>query len=266
MATLYKRGPIWWIKFHHRGRLFRKSLRTNNRQLARERSRSLETSVKDGGFALPAASTRTPLGHALEEFCLYLRTTRTAKSAQTDVYYLRQLFGPACPAMWINARRPMSDGERKKRIARLKPSDMRPGRDHLRPVFIEDLTTAEVSRALTTRMKKRSLAPKTGNRLREILHRLCQWCISQRGVWFPGNANPVSAVERFREKAPRIRFLTLEQVHEQLNLLAPHPAVRVIVRPLASSTSASRSLWMIRSVVNRFMGIRPTSLIRMSVV
>jgi hypothetical protein len=36
MACLDKRGDVWWVKFHDRSREIRQSLKTTNRQLARE--------------------------------------------------------------------------------------------------------------------------------------------------------------------------------------------------------------------------------------
>jgi len=45
MASIYKRGQNWWVKFHHRGKAIRKPLKTTNRQLARERARLLEAGV-----------------------------------------------------------------------------------------------------------------------------------------------------------------------------------------------------------------------------
>jgi integrase len=232
VASIYKRGRIWWVKFHHRGDTIRKSLKTSNHQLARERARFLETSIKDGSFTVAAACTRTPLDEALEDFCTYLRTTRTRKSAQTDIYYMRQLFGPACPAMLVNSRKPISDAERDHRLAAANPKDLRPGPQHLRPAVIEEFTTADVSKLLTTRMQRRRLSPKTVNRLREVAHRLCQWCMTQRNVRFPGNVNPVSAVERCREKASTVLFLTGEQIAEQLAALEQDPLLRAMVATL----------------------------------
>lgn len=256
MASLYKRGRTWWTKFHHQGRTIRKSLQTTNRQLARERARVLESATKDGQFLIHAAGTRTPLAHALEEFCGHVRATRTAKSAQTDVYYLRQLFGAACPAMQVNSRKPISDAERRRRLDAAKPGDLQPSRDHLRPAVIEDLTTADVSRLLTERMRKRNLAPKTGNRLREVVHRFCQWCITQRGVRFPGDANPVSAVERFREKTPQIRFLTLEEIAKQLAVLEPYPTIRAMVAVLIyAGLRREEVLWLTPADVDLSAGM-----------
>ena len=256
MAALYKRGRIWWTKCHHQGKVVRKSLDTPNRQLARERARRLESSIKDGSFAVAAACTRTPLAAALEEFCDYSRTTKTRKSAQTDIYYLRQLFGPACPAMQVNARKPISAEEHRRRLDTMKLSELRPGREHLRPAFVEGLTTTDVSRALTTRVRVRKLSPKTGNPSREVIHRFCQWCISQRGVCFPGDVNPVSAVERFREKAGTIRFLTLAEIRQQLDVLKLYPVIRTMVAVyIFAGLRREEALWLTHEDVDLDAGM-----------
>ncbi len=55
MAALYKRGRIWWVKFRHRGQVIRRSTKTSNRQLARERGRVLsKNSIASEGRAAGA--------------------------------------------------------------------------------------------------------------------------------------------------------------------------------------------------------------------
>lgn len=256
MASLYKRGRVWWIKFEHRTKVIRKSLRTDNRQLARERARLVESSVKDGNFAVDMAVTRTPIAHALEDFCQHLRTTKTPKSAQTDIYYLRQLFGPACPAMLVNSRKPIRTKEHTRRLAAIDPRGLWPRREHLQPLHVEDITTADVSRFLTERVRRRGLSPKTGNRLREVAHRFCQWCITQRNVRFRGNVNPVSAVERFRERASTIQFLSLEQIQEQLAKLEQHPIMRAMVAVLIyAGLRREEMLWLTHADVDLKAGM-----------
>jgi len=39
----------------------------------------------------------------------------------------------------------------------------------------------------------------------------------------PGNANPVDKVKRYKESAPQIRFLSLDQIDQQLEVLKDHP-------------------------------------------
>ena len=43
--------------------------------------------------------------------------------------------------------------------------------------------------------------------------------------------NPADAVERQRERAPEIRFLSLDQIDEQLGILEPHPGIHALTVP-----------------------------------
>ena len=55
----------------------------------------------------------------------HIRTVKTAKKLQTDIYYLRDAFGPICPALQITSRkpslaakkRPPKDGQDRRRRA-----------------------------------------------------------------------------------------------------------------------------------------------------
>lgn len=76
------------------------------------------------------------------------------------------------------------------------------------------------------------MAPKTVNRYREILCRLISWAIKQQLVRMPGKANPASQVERYKERAGAIRFLSLPQVDEQLHVLRFTPQLQTMVAVL----------------------------------
>jgi hypothetical protein len=53
--------------------------------------------------------------------------------------------------------------------------------------------------------------------------------MTQHGIKIAGDVNPAAKVERYREKAPQISFLRLEQITEQLETLAPYPDLQVMV-------------------------------------
>jgi integrase len=69
----------------------------------------------------------------------------------------------------------------------------------------------------------------TANRFREILTRLFNWAMTQNGIKMPGGINPASKVERYKEQAPNISFLTIEQIKEQLKALEGQPQLQVMV-------------------------------------
>ena len=53
--------------------------------------------------------------------------------------------------------------------------------------------------------------------------------MSQRGVRMPGGQNPAAKVERQREPAPEIRFLTKGQIAQQLDALSDRPVLQAMV-------------------------------------
>jgi integrase len=48
-------------------------------------------------------------------------------------------------------------------------------------------------------------------------------------VRMPRDINPAAKVKRYREPAPEIRFLTLRQIDQQLELLRDHPVIHAMV-------------------------------------
>lgn len=104
MASLIKRSKTYYLQDRLNGRLKRWTLRTDSLQIAKEHLRQYE-SAKARGMPNPLP-TRTPLSDLLTEYVEHIRTIKTPKSAQTDVYYLREAFGPCCEALRITSRNP----------------------------------------------------------------------------------------------------------------------------------------------------------------
>ena len=87
------------------------------------------------------------------------------------------------------------------------------------------MTTKLVYRYLTKRLVEDKIAPKTYNRIRGTLHAFMNWAIEQEYI----EVNPVARVKRMREPERSIRYLTLEQIDEQLEALKEQPRVQVMV-------------------------------------
>jgi len=228
MASLIRRpNGIFYIQYRVSGKARRVSTATDSLQIAREKLRQFQ-SAQFRHEESPLA-TRTPIPDVLARYVNHIRATKTAKSAQTDLYYLREAFGPVCEPLTVTSRR-LSP------LARKRPP--RPGQDRRRrPVAIEadcfeHITTAQISAFISGQVQSRGLAPKTANRYREILHRLFGWAMSEAGIRMPGAVNPVAKVARYKEKAPEIRFLTLAQIDEQLDALQAHPQLQTMVATL----------------------------------
>ena len=224
MAGLLKRGKIFYAVYRMGGREIRASLETDSKQLAKEKLRQLESSLARGqSNPLPS---KTSLPEILTAYVGHIRTVKTPKSAQSDIYCLREAFGPICEALTITSRR-VSEKCRKRP---LKPGvDRRRRLPRVEAAHLEEITTRQIADLIPRLVRARGLAPKTANRYREILTRLFNWAKQERGVRLPSDHNPAAAVGRYREKAPQIRFLTLAQIDEQLRALEDHPQLQAMV-------------------------------------
>jgi hypothetical protein len=163
VAYLFKRGSVYYVKFYVAGKQKEKSLGTGVYQIAKEKQRSFE-SARARGESLPMP-TRTPIAEIVTAYVAAIRTAKTAKSAQTDVYYLRDVFGPICDALKITSRK-VSEKTRKRQLK----DDV--DRRHKAPVieadWFEAITTAQIVEFVSGQVARRSLAPKTANRYREM--------------------------------------------------------------------------------------------------
>ena len=84
MAWLMKRGSVYYIKFSVGGKKRKTSTGTENFQLAKEKLRQFESAQARGEDSpLP---TKTPIADVLTAHVVHVSATKTAKSAQTDIY------------------------------------------------------------------------------------------------------------------------------------------------------------------------------------
>lgn len=172
--------------------------------------------VSPGGVVALSCPTTTPIADIVREYIEHMDVVKTACSKRVDSWYLHDAFGMRCGCG-----------------------------PHLDIKYLEELTTAAVSRFIDAVVRLRKLAGKTGNRYREVLQRLVNWAMRQRGVVMPGNVNPVSAVERLRERKPAKRFLTLEDIPVQLEALRPWPLFHAAVATLIyAGLRRSELLWL----------------------
>lgn len=217
MACLYNRNGIYYAKFYSGSKPKRVSLRTDSLQVAKAKIRKIENSLAMGNDSpLP---THTPLEQAITAYVDFMKATKTPKSALKDIRVLRQFFGYICPALETDSRRKTLKNQSRKK-------------GHVSPLaakYIEQITTADISSYFTSCVRARGISARTVNRLREVISRFYSWSIKQGGVRMPRDKNPVSDVERYRQNAPQIRFLTLQQIDEQLNALQDNPQIQTMV-------------------------------------
>jgi len=259
MASLVKRefqgSSVWYIQFYRAGKQKRIKA-SDNFQIAKEKLRQFESAEARG--EVQPLPTRTPVADIVTVYIKHIRSIKTAKSAQTDTYYLRDVFGPICDALRITSRK-------------LNPNRMKrppkPGQDRrfksvvIEPTCFESITTADIATFISSRMQSRGLAPKTANRYREILTRLFNWAMTQRGIRVPGDKNPAAAVEKYAESAPVIRFLTLKQIDQQLNGLADDAQLQAMVATLIyAGLRREELLWLTQEDID--WDAKPYGLIR----
>ena len=240
MASLVKRSETYYLQWYVGRKLRRRSLRTDVLQIAKEKLRQFESAQHRGiDDSLP---TRTPIADVVNAYVEHVRGVKTPKSAQTDVYYLREAFGAACPALEITSRR-VTEASRKR--PRKPGQDRRCNPVTLEAACFEAITTADVATFIGAHTRSRGLAPKTGNRYREIIVRLFNWAMEQRGIRMPGGRNPAASVERYKERAPEIRYLTLPQIDEQLDALKFKPQLQAMVAMyIYAGLRREEALWL----------------------
>ena len=244
MASLKKRGKSYQIQYYVGKNQRRIGLGPVPLQIAKEKLRQFESArLRGGDIPLP---TRTPVANVVTAYVEHIRSVKTPKSAQTDIYYLREAFGPICPALEITSRkvtqackkRPRPKQDRRRRVATLDAA------------CFEAITTAHLAGFISTHTRTRGLAPKTANRYREIIVRLFNWAMQQYGIRMPADRNPAAAVDRYKEPAPQIRFLTLAQIDEQLSALAGDPQLQTMVAVLIyAGLRRAELLWLTRDDV-----------------
>jgi len=252
MASLITRGSTYYLQYYVGGKIRRRSLGTDSLQLAKEKLRQYE-SARLRGDDLPLP-TRTPLAQIVAAYIEHIRAVKTARSAKKDLAYLRDAFGPLCPALEFQRKRTSEK-------ARLRRKQGVPAAVRLEVNHLEEITTAQVSEFIAGVVQARGLAPKIANRYREILCRLFTWAMDERGLRMPGDKNPVLKVGRYKEPAPEIRFLTLEQIDDQLAALKTRPQLQAMAAMyIYAGLRREEALWLQREDVDFTAG--PFGMIR----
>ncbi len=239
MASIYKRGNIWWIKYHLNGRRIQQSLRTKEARVARAKMRQLEYKLSTKGLVFPS---QIPLAQFLEDFCQYLRTIRTRKSYKNDVSCMRTFFGPVCPSL-----RPGNTCNKAKKLTAENPkiTDPLKGR-HIRATLLEEITTESISCFISKRVLQDGISPKTANRLREVLQRMFSYAIKEKN--YRGSdgskSNPAADVERRKEPAPNIKFLTAPQISKQLGIIEDTNIRTMVATLIYAGLRREELLWL----------------------
>lgn len=233
MASLQKRGSVYYARYWLGKKQRMICLHTRSRPMAMDLLRKLECSLVTGDeFPLP---TKTPIATVLSAYIAHMRAAKTKNTVKSELFYLRDVFGPLCPELDI----PQKSGARKKKNMR------RPASGYIEAGSFEGITTAQIVVFILARMQARKLSPKTCNHYRGILSRLFSWAMTQYGVRMPNDVNPAQKVERYREQAHAIRFLSREQIEEQIEALDGYPVLQTLVAIyIFAGVRREEALWL----------------------
>ncbi len=217
-SRIKKRGRVFYLHFSENRTRRRASLHTDSLEVAKERQRQFDSACARG--ELSKLPTKTPLSQAVAAYAAHMKATRTAHGYTADVSYLRNAFGPICDVLRPRRHRngtPQDD------------VDMRTRELTIESVYLEHIMVAQVSDFIRKRVERYGLQSRTANRYREVLRRLFSWSMEEGGVRTPGSINPAAEVKRYKERAPEIRFLTLKQTRQQLEVLQDRVVIRAMV-------------------------------------
>ena len=140
MAGLKQRGSIWYLTYYANNKKRAVSLDTESLQIAKEKKRQFESAQARGGASF--LLTRTPIPDVLTGYVEHIRAIKTAKSAQTDLYYLRDMFGPPCAALKITGRKV---GPKSRKRKPREGQDRRRRAPVIEAMSFEAITTTDIS-------------------------------------------------------------------------------------------------------------------------
>lgn len=251
-SSLKKRGNFFHLHYSERGARRRVSLHTKSLVVAKERQRQFDSARARGEESV--FPTKTPLAQAVAAYIAHMNVSRTRHGCTADLSYLRIAFGPICDAL-IPARR----GTR----AMEEDADRRRREPAIEATYLEQISVAQVSDFIRERIQLSGIQAKTANRNREVLRRLFSWSMEEGGIRMPSDVNPAAKVKRYHERAPEIRFLTLEQIDQQLEILANDLVLRAMVATyIYAGLRREEALWLTIEDVDLHMGQHGTIAVR----
>lgn len=229
MASLWKRKGVYYARYYVGGKQRAVCLHTTSHQTAKEKLRRFETRLAERGEeALP---TKTPVAEVLQAYVRHILVAKTKAGVKSDLYYLRDIFGPVCKELEVKQ----------------KDARARAHRAYLPAKYLEQIRTQDIVAFVMARVQQRGLSAKTANQSRCVLSRVFSWSMSQFGVRIPGDANPAKKVERYREPARTIRFLNLAQIGKQLAALEGDRLVQTLVAVyIYAGLRREEALWLTR--------------------
>jgi len=153
-------------------------------------------------------------------------------------------FGPCCEALHLGSHVP----HKFRTNARALPTvPDRFSKTHVPIKRLEQISAEMINGFIRQRIADDGIAPKTANRIREVLHRLFSYAIEHHGYVCPDRRyrNPAEGVKRIREPAPIITWLTYDDIARQLKVLEGQPTLRALVATyLYAGLRREEALWL----------------------
>jgi len=196
MASLYKRGKVWWIRYSAEGRQRFESLHTASKRVALKRLQECELALDTETFH---SRTRLDVETFLERYYRHLEKSRPKKSFQNERNIIERFF------------------------------------DVVRVSRLEQVTKSIVTEYLQRQSEKGDWSPRTWNNYRSVLVVLFKYAIEYCDFRpdDPSHRNPALASPRKR-KIPRhpIIYLARDDIRRQLDALKNHPQLQTMVAVL----------------------------------
>lgn len=244
MTCLYRRRKQYWVSYYVNGEQVQESLHTPSERVAIAKKKRIEYELSLGDLQV---ASQLPLAPVWEAFCKHLESTRTYKSFKNDFCRLRAFFGPICQSLEV-CPPGVKRGQQTKRADKDKYAGV-----HVQVGFLEDISPEVINRFLAERIKQDQWAPKTVNLMRQILHKLFAHAIKHHGFRSRDRRcrNPVTGVDRLREPAPQIRFLSLAEIETQLEAVAESPVMHAMVAVyIYAGLRREEALWLMSDDVD----------------
>jgi integrase len=223
MATLFKRGAIWWIQHREGGRQVRESLATTNRKVAEELRVQREAKWQRERLAADVGGAAVGGLVAVEREPEPERAPRSLALAAIRAEY------EAWSLAHKRAKTIRNDKARLSAFLATLPAS----------VELASIRTADVERFLTAEAAK-GRQPATLLRHREILHAFWRWALRQGHV----ERNVVSDIPRPRLPERDPRFLSLDQVDALLAAVAGDGIAPLIATAVFAGLRREELCWL----------------------
>lgn len=128
-----------------------------------------------------------------------------------------------------------------------RPTPDKYATSHVKVKCLDDDTVELINRFIVDHLQRNGWSTQTANSMRQMLHRLFVYAMKHHGFYSRDrrHPNPAAAVERQREAAYQIRFLSLKQINEQLGVVATHRIIHALVAIyIYTGLQREEALWL----------------------